>query len=250
MNFSKQNQKNQPQTEKFYRSSAIFMQLGLVLALVIVYASLEYSSTKTITLLDDFIPDDNSTYIFSAPPDIIIERKQEPKEQPVKKKVQLNDLETVPDDTKISEILDLPSTDNQQPTLDIGNIDEVIPPEKVTEPIDFIVLEEAPIFPGCEGLTNKESKACFTKQMQKFVNRKFNPSIAEGLNLKGKQRIFALFTIDKNGMVTDIIIKAPHKRLEKEALRVIQKLPEMIPGKQRKQPVPVKYTLPIVFKIQ
>ena len=68
--------------------------------------------------------------------------------------------------------------------------------------------------------------------------------------MTGKQRIFALFTIDKNGLVTDIIIKAPHKKLEKEALRVIEKLPEMIPGKQRKRAVAVKYTLPIVFQIE
>ena len=96
----------------------------------------------------------------------------------------------------------------------------------------------------------EESKACFTKQMTKFVNRNFDATISEGLNLTGKQRIIALFTIDKNGRVTDIQIKAPHKRLEKEALRVIEKLPEMIPGKQRKKSVPVKCTLPIVFKLE
>jgi len=117
------------------------------------------------------------------------------------------------------------------------------------KPIDFFILEEAPIFPGCEGLKGNASKKCFTKQMSKFVNRTFDTCIAEELNLTGKQRIFALFSIDKNGLVTDIIIKAPHKKLEKEALRIIQKLPEMIPGKQRTKPVAVKYTLPFIFEV-
>ncbi|MDY7394588.1 energy transducer TonB [Aureibaculum sp. 2210JD6-5] len=249
MNFSKQPQKNQPPTEKFYRSSALFMQLGLVLALLIVYVSLEFTSTKTITLFDDFIPDEEQAYVFTAPPDIIIEKKQEPKEKQKREKVPLTDHEIVPDNTKFEDVLDLPTTDDQ-PKIDIGEIDEVI--EKGDDdipPIPFEILEEAPVFPGCEGLEKQESKACFTKQMTKFVNRKFDAGIAEGLNLTGKQRIFALFTIDKNGLVTDIKIRAPHKTLEKEALRVIQKLPEMIPGKQRKKAVPVKYTLPIVFEI-
>lgn len=249
MNFSKQPQKNQPQTEKFYRSSGLFMQLGLVLALVFVYVSLEYTSTRTIVKLDDFILDDNPTYVFSAPPDIIIERKQKPKERQIPKKVVLVKPKIVPNDTPTDILTDLPPEDTSIEDK-IDGIVEVIDPPEVTEPIDFIVLEEAPVFPGCEGLKKEESKACFTKQMTKFVNRKFNPNIAEGLNLTGKQRITALFTIDKNGLVTDIQIRAPHKRLEKEALRVIKKLPEMIPGKQRQQPVPVKYTLPIVFKIQ
>ncbi|MET2983786.1 energy transducer TonB [Aureibaculum conchae] len=249
MNFSKQPQKNQPPTEKFYRSSAIFMQLGLVLALVIVYVSLEYSSTKTITFIDDPIPDETTIYMFNVLHDFTIEKKQNPKKQQAPKKVVLVKPKIVPDDTPTEILTDLPKEDTSiQDKIDA--IVEVIDPPETTEPINFIVLEEAPIFPGCEGLEKVESKACFTKQMTKFVNRKFNAGIAEGLDLKGKQRITALFTIDINGLVTDIQIRAPHKRLEKEALRVIQKLPEMIPGKQRKQPVPVKYTLPIVFKIQ
>jgi len=249
MNFSQKPQKNQPPTEKFQRSPALFMQLGLVLALFIVYVSLEYSSTKTVTLFNHVVPDEAITYVFTAPQDFKIERKQMQKKQQALKKVILVKPKIVPNDTPTEFITKLPNEVDTPVSKKIDGIIEVIDPPEITEPIDFIVLEEAPIFPGCEGLEKEESKVCFTKQMTRFVNRKFNPSISEGLDLTGKQRIFALFTIGKNGLVTDITIKAPHKRLEKEALRVIQKLPEMIPGKQRKRAVPVKYTLPIVFKI-
>ncbi len=249
MNFSQKTQKNQPSTEKFYRSPALFMQLGLVLALLIVYVSLEYTCTKKITLLSHVIPDDHPAYVFTAPPDIIIERKTAPQEPQIQKKVILANPKIVTNDIPIEHIIDLPPDDTTT-SEKIKGIIEVIDPPEINEPIDFIVLEEAPIFPGCEGLEKEESKACFTKQMSKFVNRKFNTSISEGLNLTGKQRIFTQFTINKNGLVRDIKIRAPHKRLEKEALRVIQKLPEMIPGKQRKKAVPVKYKLPIVFQIE
>ena len=251
MNFSKQTQKNQPPTEKFYRSSALFMQLGLVLALLIVYLSLEYTSTKTVFVLDNVVHEEGTTYVFSAPPDIIIERNQEPREKLVPKKAPLIDINIVPDDTKTPEILELPDSNENPKKLNISDIVEIVEEGPILEePIPFTILEEAPIFPGCENLKNEEAKACFTKQMTKFVNRTFDASIAEGLNLSGKQKIYAQFTIGKNGLVTDIQIRAPHKSLEKEALRVIEKLPEMTPGKQRKKAVPVKYTLPIVFQIE
>lgn len=250
MNFSKNPKNNLLQTEKFYRSPAIFMQLGLVLALLIVYITLQYASTKTIIVLNDSEPDVDPTYVFQIPPNITIERKSKPQDLKQPKKVILVEPEIVPNNTSTEILPDLNQKETTTTDEKIENIIEVIDPPEVTEPIDFIVLEKAPIFPGCEGLEEKESKACFTEKMKKFVNKKFNSSLAERLNLIGKQRIYAQFTIDKHGLVTDIKIRAPHKTLEKEALRVIKNLPEMIPGKQRKKAVPVKYTLPIVFEIQ
>ena len=44
--------------------------------------------------------------------------------------------------------------------------------------------------------------------------------------------------------------RAPHKRLQQEAIRVVKLLPKMIPGKQRGRPVGVKYSLPIAFKVE
>ncbi|WP_117881800.1 energy transducer TonB [Aureibaculum luteum] len=249
MNFSKQTNKNQPPTEKFYRSSALFMQLGLVLALLIVYLSLEYTSTKTVFILDDVVHEEGTTYVFNAPQAIIIERKSAPQEPPIMKKVKLVEPKIVPNETPTETFIDLPP-DETTTTEKINGIIEVVIKESDIAPIPFTVLEEAPIFPGCEDLKNEAAKTCFTKQMTKFVNRNFDASIAEGLSLSGKQKIYAQFTIGKNGLVTDIQIRAPHKSLEKEALRVIEKLPEMIPGKQRKKAVPVKYTLPIIFQIE
>lgn len=65
----------------------------------------------------------------------------------------------------------------------------------------------------------------------------------------GRKRIFVLFKIDKDGSVTSINARAPHPRLEEEAIRVIKLLPQMKPGKDRGKPVRVGYTLPITFNV-
>ena len=66
---------------------------------------------------------------------------------------------------------------------------------------------------------------------------------------EGIKRINLLFMIDEHGNVTDIQSRAPHPRLQKEAERVIRLLPKMQPGKQRNNSVRVKYTLPIIFRV-
>ena len=58
-----------------------------------------------------------------------------------------------------------------------------------------------------------------------------------------------MFKIDKTGKVVGIRARAPHKELEVEAIRVINLIPQLIPGKQQGKTVAVKYSLPIVFNV-
>ena len=71
-----------------------------------------------------------------------------------------------------------------------------------------------------------------------------------GLTPGTTQRIFVVFKIDKKGDIVNIKARAPHKRLQEEAVRVIKLLPKMKPGKQRGKAVGVSYGLPIVFKVE
>jgi protein TonB len=83
-----------------------------------------------------------------------------------------------------------------------------------------------------------------------FIKSNFNTSFAGDIGLEGRQRIFVTFKIDKYGGVSNVRARAPHPRLEEEALRVIKLLPKMTPGKQRGVPVGVLYALPIVFQVE
>jgi hypothetical protein len=115
--------------------------------------------------------------------------------------------------------------------------------------IPFSIIENVPVFPGCEG-TEEELKACFQENITNHVAKNFNSALAKNLGLKsGVKRIFVMFKIDKEGNIVEVMARAPHKSLQEEAIRVVQSLPKMEPGKQQGAAVGVKYSLPIAFKV-
>ncbi len=115
--------------------------------------------------------------------------------------------------------------------------------------VPFAVIEQIPVYPGCENLPNASGKRCMSEAISKFVQRNFNPKIITNLGLRGRQRINVIFKINKDGEVTNIQTRASHPDLEREASRVISLLPKMKPGKQRGRVVTVPYSLPIIFQV-
>ncbi|MFK5890369.1 MAG: M56 family metallopeptidase [Flavobacteriaceae bacterium] len=115
--------------------------------------------------------------------------------------------------------------------------------------ISFAEIDQAPIYPGCENAP--EQRKCLSENITKLISQNFNFRLANNLDLKpGHKRIFVMFTINKNGKVTDVRARAPHKKLEIEAIRVIKLIPQLKPGiKNNGKVVAVKYSLPIVFNI-
>ena len=63
-------------------------------------------------------------------------------------------------------------------------------------------------------------------------------------------RVYVNFVIAKDGSIQEIRMRGPDKNLEKEAQRIISKLPKMIPEKQRGRPVRVPFSIPITFRLQ
>ncbi|OYX24947.1 MAG: hypothetical protein B7Z06_08125 [Flavobacteriales bacterium 32-35-8] len=116
--------------------------------------------------------------------------------------------------------------------------------------VPFAVVEEVPIFKGCEDLNSSEEKRkCTSNKIQELVGKNFNTSIASENGLTGRQRITVLFKISAEGNIVDAQARAPHPALEKEAVRVVNTLPKMLPGKQKGKNVMVPYSLPIVFVV-
>ncbi|MEN8123553.1 MAG: energy transducer TonB [Bacteroidota bacterium] len=240
----KQNRRNQ-----LKNNSKLFLQLGIILALIIVYTVFEMKFTKNIfeIPINKTSNDEPISYVM---PTFEIEKVKIPK-----KKIKQNQLPKPID--KI--IIDDDNETNDyiyklDPKVQIISLDSIIeitePNEYPDEIVNFIIIEQAPIYPGCTGKNEEELKKCFNKKIAKFINKKFDTSLASELGLFGKQRILVLFEIDKKGNIINIQSKASHKRLEKEAIKITKKLPKMTPGKQRGRPVGVKYTLPIAFYIE
>jgi protein TonB len=88
-----------------------------------------------------------------------------------------------------------------------------------------------------------------SQQLQKFINKEFDTNKASELGLTGINRIYTSFKIKTTGEVEFIQARASHPKLQTEAQRVIEKLPQMQPGKQRDTPVDVIFALPITFKV-
>lgn len=224
----------------------LFMQLGLVLALLVVHLAIEYKTyDRVITDLGD------NMMAAVEEEDIPLTQRIETAPPPPAPPPSIPDkIEVVKDDKKIIETKLESTESNEKVAVKVREIVEVREDEDVVEDVPFAIIEDVPVFPGCTG-TKDQKRECLSDKISQHVNRKFNADLAQELGLSpGKKRIFVMFKIDKNGDVTDIEARAPHVRLEKEAIRVIEMLPKMQPGKQRGRAVGVKYSLPITFNVE
>ncbi len=223
----------------------IFMQLGLVLALLVVYLAIE---KKTY---DRVIADLGPVVLNMDEDEQTIEIEQikppEPKTPPPPTP---DKIEVVEDEVEVEEtVIESTETDEDE-AVEVEEIIEIEEDEEVEEDVPFAIIEDVPVYPGCKG-NKAKLRACLQEKITKHVNRKFNSELASDLGLSpGVKRIFVMFKIDKTGNITDVMARAPHKRLQEEAIRVVKLLPKMTPGKQRGRPVGVKYSLPIAFKVE
>jgi len=68
------------------------------------------------------------------------------------------------------------------------------------------------------------------------------------MGIQGK--VYMRFVIERDGSITNIeVLKSLDRNLEKEAIRIINKLPKMIPGKQRGRAVRVPFSISIIFRL-
>lgn len=94
--------------------------------------------------------------------------------------------------------------------------------------VPFAIIEDVPIFPGCEAVAKSKRRDCFKEKMNKHIvkNSRY-PDIAQEMGIQG--RVYVNFVIAKDGSIQEIRMRGPDKNLEKEAQRIISKLPKMIP---------------------
>ena len=60
--------------------------------------------------------------------------------------------------------------------------------------------------------------------------------------------VYLQFVVDSAGSISDIkVMRSPSELLTKEAVRVVKKLPDFIPGRQNGKAVAVYYLLPLKF---
>ncbi len=224
------------------RNSSLYFVLGLVVVMALVYIAFEWKtydeasnydiSMDVEELLDEEVP---MTEQLKTPP---------PPPPPAAPEV----IEVVEDEEEVEETV-IESTETSQ-EQEIVEVEDVVV-EEMDEDIDvpFAVIEDVPIFPGCESVGKAQLRDCFNEKMQEHIRKNFRyPEIAQEMGVQG--RVSVLFTIQKDGSIGNIRLRGPDKNLEEEARRIIEKLPKMTPGKQRGRPVRVPFSIPIMFKLQ
>ena len=213
----------------------IFAEVGLVAALLVVYAGLESSArVRQATLLPVNTVVEGDYDIFAIP----LETPPPAPEAPALPQLS-DEIEIVNDDVAVD--LDFQSLDDTDEPVDIRAYvhQEVEEEEVVEEVIPVVVVEQKPTFQGGDA-----------NDFSRWVNtRLVYPEIAKENGIEGT--VYLQFTIGTDGRMQDVkVVRSPDETLSKEALRVVSSSPKWEPGRQRDRAVKVSYTFPVVYRLR
>ena len=157
------------------------------------------------------------------------------------------EIEIVEDEKEVEETIIESSETTKDEIIEVERVEIEEEVEEIDVP--FAVIEDVPVYPGCENVEKDQLRTCFQDKINKHILKNFRyPEIAQEMGIQG--RVYVNFVISKEGNITNIKMRGPDKNLEKEAHRIISLLPNITPGKQRGKPVNVPFSIPIVFKLQ
>ena len=146
------------------------------------------------------------------------------------------EVSAVADELSSAKVNDLVASmkTNQVETASVAVKDTLTPDESV-----FEVVEQMPEFPdgGMAGL------------MEYFKKNLRYPEEAKKAGMQG--RVVVQFLINKNGAISDAsVLRSVDRLLDAEAVRLVRSMPKWKPGMQKGKAVTVKYTVPVLFKLE
>ena len=116
---------------------------------------------------------------------------------------------------------------------------------------EFSEVDKMPRFQGCENddLDKEQLSDCSNKNLIAFVSKNIvYPMLARELGIEGK--VMIKFVVDERGKVTNAEIeKNIYAGCGKEALRIVNMMPDWTPGTFKEKPVRVLLRLPVSFKL-
>jgi protein TonB len=213
----------------------IFAEVGLIAALLVVFAGFESSTrAKEVALLqgNNLIDDEDDVFVtfLETPP---------PAPEVPALPMLSDEIEIVDDNVTVD--LDFQSLDDTDIPVDIREYQhQEVEEVEVEEEVIFVgAVEEKPTFNGGDA-----------NEFSKWVNsRLVYPEVAKENGVEG--RVTLQFTISKEGRLEDVkVLSAPDKTLADEAVRVVSSSPKWTPGRQRDRAVKVSYTFPVIYKLR
>lgn len=210
-----------------------WLLMGLVVALAFMFVSFEW--TQHDVRIAALSSDDESIFVTELVPITFPDEKLEPPPPPDTKVVDI--LEIVKNDIEVADNVSTVAED-MNVTRDIVWIPPVVETETVVEDIIHVSVEVMPEFPGG------------TAALMKYLGSNIKyPTISQEAGSQGK--VIVQFVVDKDGAISNPeVVRGIDPYLDKEAIRVISSMPKWKPGVQNGKKVRVKYTVPVVFRLQ
>jgi len=208
-----------------------FFEIGLIVALLVVFAAFEYKSYDKITV------DLTARAVDDTPEEIIPITEQKVKPPPPPPPKQVTKITIVEDDVEVEDEIEIDVEADDETEME-----EYIPPEdddeEIVEAEIFTVVEAMPEFPG--GMA---------KLMGYLSSNIKYPPFAKETNIQG--RVFINFVVEPNGSISNVkVLRGIGGGCDEEAIRVVESMPNWKPGMQRGKPVRVSYNLPVKFTLQ
>ena len=211
--------------------------MGMVVGLAVLFVGFEWGTRDIqVVTADEGVAD------IIAEEEIEITRPENtpPPPPPPPAPVVTEVLNVVDDDVELEQQEIVTSEDSQTEAQTQTFVAPVVEEEEEESAQQiFTVVEEMPDFTdgGLQGLLKFLAK-----------NIKY-PVIAQENGIQG--RVVCAFVVNKDGSIVDIeVLRGVDPSLDKEAVRVLGTMPKWKPGKQRGKPVRVKYTVPVMFRLQ
>ena len=180
----KKNPKSNLETKR-----GMFVQIGLIIAITVSLIAFEWKSyEKSAT--------DLGTMELAFDDEEMIPATQRELKPPPPPPPPPEVIEIVEDDVEIEVELEIEETDTDE-----DEIIEIEEEEEEDEVFNFAVVEDKPIFPGCEDVSRQERYMCFQQGIMRHIRNNFKyPSIPKEMGIS--EKIFVQFVIDKTGMIT------------------------------------------------
>ena len=212
------------------RYSGLFLEVGLVIAIGAVLLALNYSvhTKRTVVFgeLKEVIAEEGIVPITRQPATTPLPPLEVPKVAEV--------INIVDDDTNLDDELDIEDIEADQET----EIVVVKRQEEEEEDEIFIIVEEIPEFPGGEDALHR-----FMIEHTKY------PKSAKKKRVSGT--VYVQFVINEKGEIENVHIpRSVNPALDREAIRVVENMPNWIPGKIRGKPVKAVQTLWFDFALR
>ncbi len=215
------------------KKKGLFLQIGLVSVLILILIAFEWTTREVRTgpmgELDDVVVEEEI---------IPITRREEPPPPPPPAPEPSEQFEIVDDDVDIEDEFVIDDAETRAVRDDFRIMTTVAEEEEDEEEI-FVLVEDMPTFQG-------QDHEYFRQWIAENLRY---PQRAAEAGIQG--RVIVEFVVEANGSISNVnVLRGVDASLDREAVRVIESSPRWEPGRQRNEPVRVRFTFPINFVLE